>query len=159
MDQTSISSVKQDVTSLILQQKYSEAISLLKSQSKNPEISELLGLAYFKSEQYSPAADAFSEALKSDPSSIYLAEMLGKCRENSVAEVQVQVPDEYFFEREKLLQPPVVKPPVVQPPMPPDTVKDSVATRDSTSEAEPRTAASRSALSRRGLSPERQQQR
>ncbi len=60
---------------------------------------------------------------------------------------------------QKPVQPPVVKPPVVQPPMPPDTVKDSVATRDSTSEAEPRTAASGSALSRRGLSPERRQQR
>ena len=100
----------QEVSTLIEQRKYAEAINILKPVvNANPERLALLGVAYFRSEQYSLAAEAFQEALKSDPEDVYIKEMLEKCRENSVAEVQVQVPDEYTFEREKLLSPPVVK--------------------------------------------------
>ncbi len=102
-----------EISVLIEQQKYSQAINYLKiltAENSDSDKSALLGVAYFRSEQYALAADAFKEALKSDPEDVYIKEMLMKSLENSVAEVQVQVPDEYTFEREKLLRPPVVMP-------------------------------------------------
>ena len=113
MNPESASSNITDITSLIEQQKYSDAISILKElivKNPDPEMSALLGIAYFKSELYILAAEAFQEALKSDQEDDYLKEMLKRSLENSVAEVNVQVPDEYIFERDKLLKPSVVKP-------------------------------------------------
>ena len=112
MDSLSVSADLQKSASLIEQQKYAEAIEEIKSLLSVQSAAEkyaLLGLAYFRSEQYSAAADAYTEALRLDPSNAERNEMLKKCRENSVAEVNVAVPDISFFEREKLLQPPVVK--------------------------------------------------
>ena len=107
-----ISSDIQDITALIENKKYAEAVTNLKAIINSMPESEslrLLGIAYFRSEQYALSAEAFQEALMSDPENEYLKEMIKRSLENSIAEVQVQVPDEYIFEREKLLQPPVVK--------------------------------------------------
>ena len=103
----------QEVSTLIEQRKYADAINILKplvNANQEAEILTLLGVAYFRSEQYAIAADAFQEALKTDPENTYSKEMLKKSLENSVSEIQVQVPDEYTFEREKLLSAPAVKP-------------------------------------------------
>lgn len=105
--------VIQDVTKLIEEQQYLQAIALLKPLAEtenNAQISALLGMAYFRNEQYALAMEAFGKALKSDPANAEWLIILEKCRENTVAEVDVQVPEIYNFEREKLLQSPVVKP-------------------------------------------------
>lgn len=103
----------QEITSLIENRKYAEAVNNLNALINSKPDSEslrLLGIAYFRSEHYARAAEAFQKALKSDPTDVYSKEMLKRSLENSIAEVQVQVPDEYIFEREKLLSTPFVKP-------------------------------------------------
>ena len=103
----------QEITSHIENRKYAEAVNNLTAHINSKPDSEslrLLGIAYFRSEHYAAAAEAFQKALKSDPTDVYSKGMLKRSLENSIAEVQVQVPDEYIFEREKLLSTPFVKP-------------------------------------------------
>ena len=53
----------------------------------------MLGLAYFRSEQYSPAVDAYQEALKSDPANAEWKSMLEKCQQNVIAHANISIPD------------------------------------------------------------------
>ncbi|MBL7697024.1 MAG: hypothetical protein JNK79_02660 [Chitinophagaceae bacterium] len=69
-----------------------------------------IALEYYKTEQYRLAARTFQEALEKDPSNQYLQEMLALSLGNSICEVQVPVPDIYYFEKEKLLRSPEIPP-------------------------------------------------
>lgn len=111
--------------SLIETQKFADAISLLNAQSDthlNADKLSALALAYFHSEQYSLAASAYEKALEIAPENEFLKEMLQLSKGNAIAEVNVPVPDVYFFDREKLLMKPEVpdgalpsNPPPVRP--------------------------------------------
>lgn len=72
------------------------------------ETHALLALAHYLSEEYALAAQHYEAALKLSPGNPDWEEMLAKARANAVAEIQVPVPDVYFFERDKLLAPPEV---------------------------------------------------
>ncbi len=115
-----------DNASLIEQQKYTEAIISLKTLSAAHPTAEkfaMLGLAYFQSEQYGLAVGAYQQALNADSTNKEWKEMLERSRANDVAEVHVHVPEEYHFEREKLLMKPVVRPGSI----PTDPLPDHVA--------------------------------
>lgn len=96
-----------DIALLIGQQKFTEAIDALNALNNEPATGEknaLLGLAYFYSEKYDLAAEAYRKATASDPSNAHWKEMLERSLANQISEVQVQVPEIYYFDREKLLK-------------------------------------------------------
>lgn len=62
-----------------------------------------LALAYFHNEQYDLAAQTYEQALKSDPSNAALKEMFEKSSMNFHSEVNVPIPEIYYFEKDKLL--------------------------------------------------------
>src|SRR5262249_71473 len=101
------------IISLIEQGKYTEAISGLKAITQTEPTAgryAMLGLAYFRSEQYSLAVEAYEQALKSDPSNAEWKSLLEKCQQNVIAQANVSIPEVAYFEKEKLIAPSVVKP-------------------------------------------------
>src|SRR5688572_23980743 len=84
---------------------FTEMISEIKSKEsvRSPEEQGMLALEFYKNEQYGPATEAFQKALEMDPSNAYFKEMLDLSLGNHISEVQVPVPDIYFFEKERLL--------------------------------------------------------
>ena len=87
----------------------------------------MLALAYFHSEQYGLAVDAYEKALVFDPNNRDWKEMLHQAKGNYISEVNVAIPDVYYFDREKLLMKPVVPegalPPDPSPAPPPGLLK------------------------------------
>jgi hypothetical protein len=79
----------------------------------------MLGLAYFHQEQYGLASVAYAEAVQLDPSRAEWQELWQQARDNELAEVNVPVPEVYYFERELLLQPPTIEAGVLPAPPPP----------------------------------------
>jgi len=113
MDNSPASVTPREIVSLIEQQKYDQAINALKSLTTTQPGAEnfaMLGLAYFQSEQYSLAAEAYQQSVNANPANEEWEAMLEKSKANYYAEVHVQVPDLYYFEREKLLKKPFVRP-------------------------------------------------
>lgn len=97
--------------SLMEQQEYLHAIELLKSINySQPDAYHLamLGLAYFHTEQYDLSAANYEKALKLDPANKDWQEMWQHARSNAVSEVNIPIPEVYYFDREKLLSKPVV---------------------------------------------------
>jgi tetratricopeptide (TPR) repeat protein len=70
----------------------------------------LLALAYYRNEQYDLAVQHYENALRLSPDHPEWQELLGQSRWNLTAEVQVPVPDSYFFTREQLLARPEIAP-------------------------------------------------
>ncbi|MDQ6814806.1 MAG: tetratricopeptide repeat protein, partial [Bacteroidota bacterium] len=98
-------------SSLMQQQRYKDAIELLKSINYSEPSADnlaMLALAYFHTEQYDLAAANYEKALQLDPSNKDWQEMAQHARNNAVSEVNVPVPEVYYFERDKLLSKPVV---------------------------------------------------
>ncbi len=99
--------------SLIEQHKYADAIELLKGinyTSPDAEHFAMLGLAYFFNEEYALSAANYTKALELDPANKDWQEMLLQAKSNVISEVNIPVPDVYFFDREKLLsEPEIVK--------------------------------------------------
>src|SRR5262245_41446004 len=83
------------------------------------ESEALLALAYFFKEEYALAAQHYQAALTDQPDNKDWQEMLALARANSSAEIHVPVPDLYYFERDKLLAPPVVPSGALPKPLPP----------------------------------------
>ena len=105
------SSVPEAIKSLINQRSYAEAIPLLEAHlADHPEAEghALLALAHFQREEYAVAATHYAAALTSAPDNADWRAMLAFSQTNAVAELHEPVPPIYFFEREKLLAPPVV---------------------------------------------------
>jgi tetratricopeptide (TPR) repeat protein len=65
----------------------------------------LMALAYYQSEQYSQAVHYYEAALKVRPEDNGLRDMLAKARGNVEAEIHVHVPEIYYFDPAKLLEP------------------------------------------------------
>jgi hypothetical protein len=127
MNEDPVSPDVNGTTSLIEQLKFEDAIAALQSPNNGqPTVDKLtmLGLAYFRNEQYALATTTFENALQLSPDNEYLKEMLNVAKGNAISEVNVAVPDVYYFEREKLLAKPVIpdgalpKDPVPAPPPP-----------------------------------------
>ncbi|MEO8664623.1 MAG: peroxidase family protein [Ignavibacteria bacterium] len=113
MDTSTTSLGIQEITSLIDQKKYTEAIAGIKEKVKsNPDAANLamLGLAYFHNEQYDLAAEVYQQAVNLDPSNEEWKAMLEKSTVNVHSELNVPVPDFYYFDKEKLLTKSSIKP-------------------------------------------------
>ena len=125
MDDNIISNKTTDMSSLIEQQHYDEAIKSLHiiiQTDSSAEHYAKLGLAYFRREQYEEAITYFEKALQLEPANIEWQEMLQHSRGNFVSEVNVAVPEIYYFDKSKLLAEPVVPEgslPSNPPPAPP----------------------------------------
>ncbi len=96
-----------EIIQLIEKSKYQEAIDFLTTKMGG-QPKELLALAYFRKEDYKQAAKHYEEALKEDPENTDLQEMLLLSKANAIAEVNVQVPDLHYFDRDTLLAKPIV---------------------------------------------------
>ncbi len=95
----------------IEQRKYNEAIAVLQESTEDPhgEISALLGLAYFQQENYTEAATHFETALAHDADNAEWQELHRMAAQNVASQLDVPMPDFYFFDRENLLAPPQVE--------------------------------------------------
>lgn len=69
------------------------------------ESQALMGLAYFQRQEHEQAAHYYEAALKLAPDQADWRDMLGKARANATAELNVHVPEIYYFDRAKLLEP------------------------------------------------------
>ena len=97
---------------LIEARRYGEAIDLLSPQL--PEDSEgrlhaLVAVAHYGLEEYEESAANYELALERAPANGAWQEMLTQSRANSIAEVNVNVPDISHFDRDALLSGPVVR--------------------------------------------------
>jgi len=103
--------VRAEAQELLEQRKYRDALDLLKNrlpQETDGEGHALLGLAHYHLEEYASAVEQYAVALQLDAGNQEWQEMLDAARANTVAEIQVPVPDVYFFDRDKLLAEPIV---------------------------------------------------
>jgi len=101
--------------------KYGDAVKLLTQHlgtDTDGEVNALLALAHRHLEEYGPAVEHYEIALGLDSNNPTWQEMLDTARANTVAQIQVPVPDVYFFDRDELLAKPVV-PQGALPPRPP----------------------------------------
>jgi len=69
------------------------------------ECNALLAIAHFRLQSYVQAAQFYQAALALGPDNASWKEMLVRCEVNAVAEIQVPVPEVYYFDRESLLAP------------------------------------------------------
>ena len=95
-----------EATRFIEEQKYQEAAKLLEPISKNGASADghgLLGLAYFYLEKYPQAHEQLAAAAKKDPKNKTWSDLAASAESNATAEIDVPVPDFYFFEANKLL--------------------------------------------------------
>ena len=94
------------------QRNYDDAVKALQEPAltdPSGESQALLGLAHYQREEYEEAAHYYEAALKLGPDHADWRDMLEKSRVNATAEVSVHVPEIYYFDRAKLLEP--VSPP------------------------------------------------
>jgi hypothetical protein len=89
------------------------------STQADGESEALLALAYFHQAAYTLAAQHYEAALTYQPDNKDWQEMLTLARANIISEIHVPVPDFYYFERDKLLAPPVVPAGSLPAPLPP----------------------------------------
>ncbi len=96
---------------LIEQRDFQGAIAVLQDIETDPvgEISALLGVAQFQRENYAEAATQFEAAMAHDPENPEWKRLHEMAESNSDSQLQVPVPDYYFFDRETLLAPPKVE--------------------------------------------------
>jgi tetratricopeptide (TPR) repeat protein len=112
-----------DEASRFLEQRnYQSAIKALEKPilyDQSGESHALMGLACYQSEDYKQAAHYYEAALKLKPDSEDWRDMLRKSTGNATARVDLPVPDIYYFDREKLLEPADHAPaPSLTPPKP-----------------------------------------
>jgi len=96
----------QQVRELLDARRYSEIVDTLGDEATGPESRAMRGLALFHLERYSEAESDFAAALELQPDEPLWIEMREQARLNAVAEVDVMVPEEMYFERDKLLAEP-----------------------------------------------------
>lgn len=89
---------------LLEERKYDEVISLLESDSSGqPEVIALTGLAHFLKQEYQRAADCYRQAVEKNPQSAEWQYMLGKAEANAFAEIHEDVPEIYYYDKDRLL--------------------------------------------------------
>ena len=79
----------------------------------------LLGLAYFQRQEYSQAARHLESAVKRDPSNPQWRELRDVAQANATSEVNVHVPDLFYFDKDQLLAPAEISPGTLPTPPPP----------------------------------------
>jgi tetratricopeptide (TPR) repeat protein len=92
---------------------YDGAIGILEKTGNprlNGECLAFLGLAYYQLQKYDQAVKWYAAALQQNATNQDWQEMLERAKANAVAEVNVHVPDVYYFKREVLLAPSVIVP-------------------------------------------------
>ena len=97
---------------LIEERRYEEAIAALRTTSSGDPDGEshaMIAVAHYNLQEYEEAAANYELALERDPLNRPWQDMLMQSRANTVAEVNVHVPDIAFFDRETLLAKPVVR--------------------------------------------------
>ena len=100
-----------DAIRLIEDRKYREAVDLLRGQIETDTDGEnraLLALAHYHLEEYDSAVEHYQGALEQNTDNSIWQEMLGSAKANSIAKIQVHVPDVYYFDRDRLLAKPIV---------------------------------------------------
>lgn len=111
MEENIVAPVLVSADSLMEQQRYAAAIEQLHTETAADSPAEhyaKLALAYFHNEQYSFAITYFEQALSIESNNDEWKELLQHAKANLYSEVNVPVPDVYYFDREKLLATPVV---------------------------------------------------
>ena len=92
---------------------YAGTIRILEKTEQPPlngDSLALLGLANYQLQKYDQAAKWYAAALQQDAANEDWQEMLDRAKANAVAEVNVHVPDIYYFDRDVLLAPSVILP-------------------------------------------------
>ena len=123
--------VASDASTLLEEKRYREAIEALHNSTKSDSPAEhfaLLALANFHIEQYDAAVTYFEKALELEPANTEWKDLLQHARGNLVSEVNEPIPDVYYFDKDKLLSPPVV-PQGALPSEPPPPPKPSLLKR------------------------------
>lgn len=98
-------------TRLLDERRYAEAISALQNAvtgDTSGESHALLGLAHYLSEEYETAATHYGEAVRCQPGNEEWRGMSLLAKSQAVAEMNVEVPEVYHFDRAQLLAPPQV---------------------------------------------------
>ena len=98
---------------LLDQQQYREAIAVLNQlleEDSGGTVHAMIAVAHYQLEEYDRAAAHYRLALERDPHNSSWREMLAQSQANATAEVNVQVPELRFFDRQKLLAKSVVPP-------------------------------------------------
>ena len=101
-----------EIVLLIEKRKFGEAIESLSTrlaENYDGELYALVAVAHYGLEEYEAAALNYERALKLDPSRQAWRDMLTQSRANAVAEVNVDVPDVSYFNRDTLLTRPAVR--------------------------------------------------
>src|ERR1700736_198348 len=115
-------SARDEALRFVEQRDYRSAIAALEKPllfDQSGESHALMGLACYQSENYEQAAHYYESALKLEPGNDDWRDMLGKSTANATARVDVPVPDIYYFDRQKLLEPANPAPiPLLTPPKP-----------------------------------------
>jgi hypothetical protein len=115
-------SARDEALRFLEQRDYRSAIAALEKPllfDQSGESHALMGLACYQSENYEQAAHYYESALELKPDNDDWRDMLGKSTANATARVDVPVPDIYYFDRQKLLEPAIPAPiPLLTPPKP-----------------------------------------
>jgi tetratricopeptide (TPR) repeat protein len=93
---------------LLEQRDYEATIKALEQpamQDTTGDSAALMAPACYQTEKYSQAANYYEAAVKLTPTDEGLRDMLAKARANTEAGIHVHVPEIYYFERNKLLEP------------------------------------------------------
>ena len=109
---------KSEGIALLDRGKFDDAVTSLRravAADATGESEALLGLAEFHRERYVDAADHYAKALAVDGDQPEWVSMLAACRANTIAQVEVPVPDVVHFDRDTIIGPP----PTSRLPVPP----------------------------------------
>ena len=101
-----------EVERLIEERRFREVIASLSTrlaEDSDGQLHALVAVAHYGLEEYGDAAENYERALKLDPSRQAWRDMLMQSRANAVAEVNVDVPDISYFDRDTLLARPAVR--------------------------------------------------
>ena len=93
------------------QNRFDESIKALQSTNGNLSSAEhnaQLGLAHYHNEQYVDAAVYFEKALQLQPGNTDWEELLFQSKNNHLSEVEVPIPEIYYFDKETLLSKPSI---------------------------------------------------
>lgn len=103
-----LNGARDEASRCLEQRDYDGALRVLQGPALSDSTGEsqaLMGLAYFQRQEHEQAAHYYEAALKLAPNQTDWRDMLGKAQANAIAEVNVHVPEIYYFDRSKLLEP------------------------------------------------------
>ncbi|MGE0599989.1 MAG: peroxidase family protein [Dehalococcoidia bacterium] len=96
-----------------------EGLRPLAETGDSADVQALLGLALFRSGDYSGSVTAYERAVAKAPGNATWTAMLGRARANAEAEISVYVPEVQYASLEELLAPAASLPDVLPSPLPP----------------------------------------